>query len=159
MLQRLRFSAHEACFIETLVCHHLRPAQMSTEGMPTRRAVYRFFRDTGHAGMGVLYLAMADYLACRGPLFTMAEWRGVCQLVGFILDEQTRQENAVAPPKLLDGHELMRTLGLQPGPSLGVLLEAIREAQAAGVITTKNDAFALARKMLDDRHFTVRSAK
>ncbi len=159
MLQRLRFSAHEASFVETLVCHHLRPAQMSTEGMPTRRAVYRFFRDTGHAGVGVLYLAMADYLACRGRLFTMAEWHAVCQLVGFILDERTRQENAVAPPKLLDGHELMRALNLQPGPSVGVLLEAVREAQAAGVITTRDDAFALARKMLDDRHFTVRSAK
>ena len=159
MLQRLRFSAHEASFVETLVCHHLRPAQMSTEGMPTRRAVYRFFRDTGSAGIGVLYLAMADYLACRGPLFTMFEWRRVCELVHFILEEHHRQEAVVVPSKLVDGRDLMRSFGLQPGPSVGVMLEAVREAQAAGLISSRDEALELASRMIEDGHFPVRTAK
>jgi poly(A) polymerase len=159
MLQRLRFSTHESAFVETLVYNHLRPAQMSTEGMPTRRAVYRFFRDTGHAGIGVLYLAMADYLACRGPLFTMFEWRRVCDLVQFTLNEHDRQESVVAPSKLIDGRDLMRAFDMQPGPSVGVLLEAIREAQAAGLISTRDEALALAGKTFEDRHFSMRIAK
>ena len=159
MLQRLRFSTQETTFVETLVRHHLRPSQMSTEGMPTSRAVYRFFRDTAGAGIGVLYLAMADYLACRGPLFTMSEWRGVCALVDFILREHERQEAVIAPARIIDGYELMRELELRPGPTIGVLLETIKEAQAAGLVDTRDDALTLARKTLQSEHFTVRTSK
>lgn len=159
MLQRLRCSSQEIAFVETLVCHHLRPSQMSAEGMPTRRAVYRFFRDTGSAGTGVLYLAMADYLACRGPLFTMAEWRYTCQLVDFTLREHERQQTVIAPTRLIDGAELMRALGLQPGPTVGVLLETIREAQAEGLVASKDDALKLARKTIESDRSTMRFSK
>ncbi|TFH36964.1 MAG: HD domain-containing protein [Dehalococcoidia bacterium] len=159
ILQRLRFSSHETAFVESLVCHHLRPSQMSAEGLPTRRAVYRFFRDTSSAGIGVLHLAMADYLACRGPLFTMTEWRSVCELIDFILQEHARQEATVAPTRLIDGSELMQALGMQPGPSVGVLLEAIREAQAAGLVNLREDALKLARRIFESEHFTVRTSK
>ena len=159
MLQRLRFSTQETAFVETLVCQHLRPAQMSTEGMPTRRAVYRFFRDAGGAGIGVLYVAMADYLACRGPLFTMYEWRNVCELVDFILHEHERQEVAVAPSRLIDGSELVRALEIRPGPAVGLLLETIREAQAAGLVNSRDDALKLARRTIESEPFTVRTSK
>jgi len=159
ILQRLRFSAQETAFVETLVCNHLRPPQMSTEGMPTRRAVYRFFRDTTSAGIGVLYVAMADYLACRGPLFTMTEWRKTCDLVNFILHEHERQELVVAPSRLIDGSELMRALGIRPGPAVGLILETIREAQAAGLVNSRDDALKLARRTIESEHFTVRTSK
>ncbi len=159
ILQRLRFSNHEIEYIETLVYNHLRPAQMSTEGPPTARAVYRFFRDTGDAGLGVLYLAMADYLACRGPLFMMSEWRNVCSLISYILQEHRRQEIAIAPTRLIDGRELMQELGIQPGPVVGRLLEAIREAQAAGLVGTREEALELSRRTIGSEHFTVRDSK
>ncbi|MCH7809920.1 MAG: CCA tRNA nucleotidyltransferase, partial [Chloroflexi bacterium] len=52
------------------------------------------------------------------------------------------------PPKLVSGHDLMRELGLEPGALLGVLLEAVREAQAAGDVSTQEEALALARQRL-----------
>ncbi|MCK9356773.1 MAG: HD domain-containing protein [Dehalococcoidia bacterium] len=160
MLQRLRFSTSEASYVEMLVRQHLRPAQMSCEGMPTSRAVYRFFRDSDGAGIGVLYVAMADYLACRGPLFTMSEWQAVCSLVRFILSEHRRQEAVIAPSKIIDGHELMRALGLGPGPAVGTLLETIRESQAAGLVSSSEEAIQLARKTLEsERSTVVRTAK
>ncbi len=159
ILKRLRFSGQEIAFVETLVTHHLRPSQMSDEGMPSSRAVYRFFRDTGNVGIAVLFFAMADYLACRGPLFTMAEWRLTCQLTDFILREQERQENMVAPSQLIDGHELMRALELEPGRTVGILLEAIKEAHAAGLIHSKAEALQLARRTIESEHSTVRTSK
>jgi len=160
MLQRLRMSNAEVSYVETLVRQHLRPAQMSSEGMPTARAVYRFFRDAEEAGIGVLYVAMADYLACRGPLFTMAEWRATCSLVRFILSERRRQEAVVAPSRLVDGHELMRALELRPGPTVGMLLETIKEAMAAGSISSRDEAIQLARTTLEgERSAAVRTAK
>ena len=150
IMQRLRFSTNETTYVETLVYNHLRPFQMSPEGPPSARAVYRFFRDTEDAGIGTLYLAMADYLACREPLFLMSEWRIVCDLVRHITDEQSRQQAVIAPTKLVDGNELMRALGLKPGPRLGFLLESIREAHAAGAISSKEEALELARRAMEE---------
>jgi poly(A) polymerase len=150
ILQRLRFSTNETTYVETLVYNHLRPFQMSSEGLPSARAVYRFFRDTREAGIGTLYLAMADYLACRGPLFLMREWRIVCELVRHIAEEHRRQQAVIAPSKLIDGNELMRALGLKPGPKLGLLLESIREAHAAGAVSSKEEAVELARRAMEE---------
>ncbi|MBE9505248.1 MAG: HD domain-containing protein, partial [Chloroflexi bacterium] len=159
ILERLRFSQREMAYVEMLVYHHLRPAQLSNEGLPTARAVYRFFRDTRGAGPGILYVAMADYLACRGPLFTMTEWQNVCNLIGFIITEHRRQEAVATPSRLIDGHELMRSLGLRPGPAVGTLLEEIQEAQAAGLVCSKEQALQLAKKTVEREHGTVRTAK
>ena len=58
------------------------------------------------------------------------------------------EEQAISPPRLVDGDLLMAALGLEPGPTIGSLLEAIREAQAAGEITTADQAIELARRRL-----------
>jgi poly(A) polymerase len=46
----------------------------------------------------------------------------------------------VAPQPLLDGDEIMRLAGLRPGPEIGRIMEALREAQAAGDVSTPGDA-------------------
>jgi hypothetical protein len=43
----------------------------------------------------------------------------------------------------------MRELGLEPGPEIGLLLDAIREAVAAGEITTREEALELAGQVSD----------
>jgi hypothetical protein len=44
----------------------------------------------------------------------------------------------------------MAELNLSPGPLVGRLLETVREAQAAGEISTREEALALARAELAD---------
>jgi hypothetical protein len=41
-------------------------------------------------------------------------------------------------------------MGVPEGPQIGRLLEAIREAQAAGEVTTREEALALARCLIDE---------
>lgn len=50
IMTRLRFSNREIQLVELLIKYHLRPTQMSNEDLPTKHAIYRFFRDTGEAG-------------------------------------------------------------------------------------------------------------
>jgi len=50
-----------------------------------------------------------------------------------------RPAEIVAPPALLNGHDLI-ALGLRPGPQMGRVLESLREAQAAGEIATREAA-------------------
>lgn len=150
-LQRLRFSNREVRLVENLVYNHLRPVQMANEGLPTSRAVYRFFRDTEGAGIDVLFLALADFLATQGPRLNIEEWRQHNRLVGYILSEYRKQQSVVLPAKLVDGHELMRIFGLKPGRLIGELLTEVREAQVAGEVTTREEAIALVRKKLEKR--------
>ncbi len=52
------------------------------------------------------------------------------------------------PPKLIDGHDLIDKFGLSPGPKIGEILEAVREAQAAGEVTTQEEALAYIEHLL-----------
>jgi hypothetical protein len=44
----------------------------------------------------------------------------------------------------------MRALQLSPGPKIGQLLEAIREAQATGTVNTKEQALELAQHVAEE---------
>jgi len=152
ILQRLRFSSREVRLVENLIYHHLRPAQMSNEDLPTSRAIYRYFRDTEGAGLDILFIALADYLATHGPNLDVVEWKQHNQLIKYIFTEHTKQQVKILPVKLIDGHDIMDILGLGPGPVIGELLAEVREAQAAGEVSTRAEAIALVRREIEKRH-------
>ncbi|MBI2851611.1 MAG: HD domain-containing protein [Chloroflexi bacterium] len=150
ILQRLRFSGKEIKLVETEILHHLRPTQMTQPDStaPTRRAMYRYFRDTGDAGIDILFLSLADHLATRGPNINLTYWREHAQVVEYVLSQQFTQKDIVSPSRLLDGHDLISIFALSPGPKIGELLEAVREAQAAGELTTREEAVEYIRQLL-----------
>ena len=145
ILERLRFSNREVRLVEGLVYHHLRPVQMANGELPTQRAIYRYFRDTGEVGIDILLLALADYLASRGPLVSMEEWKEHCRLINYILTEHDRQQAKILPAKLIDGNDIMNTFDLVPGPLVGRLLAMVNEAHASGELSTREEALALVR--------------
>ncbi|MFQ6122771.1 MAG: CCA tRNA nucleotidyltransferase [Dehalococcoidales bacterium] len=147
-LERLRFSTKEVKLVEVMVRHHLRPMQMSHHGLPSRRAIYRYFRDTGEAGIDILFLSLADYLATKGQHLNLAEWQEQAQMVEYVLARHFEEESLIVPPKLIDGHDLINIFGLSPGPKIGKILEAVREAQAAGEVVSRKEALAYAEHLL-----------
>jgi poly(A) polymerase len=151
ILERLRFSKREISLVESLVYNHLRPVQMAADELPTQRAIYRYFRDTGEAGIDTLLLALADYLATRGPLASMEEWRRHCQLVNYILAEHDKQQTTVLPVKLIDGDDIMNKFDLAAGPLIGRLLSMVNEAHASGELSTREEAMALIERELSSR--------
>ncbi len=148
VLKRLRFSTRETRLVETMVAQHLRPTQMSHQGLPSHRAVYRFLRDCGEAAPGVLLLSLADHLASRGPQLVPDAWQAHAGIVNHVLAQRAEQAERTGPARLVDGHILMDALGLRPGPELGALLEAVKEAQAAGEVKTPQQAVDYARRRL-----------
>ncbi len=140
IMERLRFSNREIKLVELLVRYHLRPTQMSHEGLPTRRAIYRYFRDIGEAGIDLLFLCLADHLATRGPLLDTGQWQEHTRMTDYVLTGSFEEETLSSPPKLIDGHDVMKISGLGPGPRVGELLEVLREAQAAGEVNTRQQA-------------------
>jgi poly(A) polymerase len=150
VMERLRFSNREIKLVELLIKYHLRPTQMSHEGIPTRRAIYRYFRDTGEAGIDLLFLCLADHLATRGPSLDLHEWQEHTQMTGYVLDKRFEEESLSAPPRLIDGHDIMKVFGLNPGPVIGELLEALRETQAAGEVTDRKQALDYIEHLLNN---------
>jgi putative nucleotidyltransferase with HDIG domain len=148
----LRFSNAEVERVRVIIANHMRPQQLADADAiagVTRRAAYRFFRDTGEAGVDVLLLALADHIATHGPDIQPERWARRIQTVRTLLSEYwARLAKDVTPTPLVTGNDLMAELGLPPGKRIGELLEAIREAQAAGEIATREDAFKLARTLI-----------
>jgi len=150
IMERLRFSNREIHLVELLVKYHLRPTQMSHEGLPTRRAIYRYFRDTGEAGIDLLFLCLADHLATRGHSLELPQWQEHNRMTEYVLARHFEEESLSAPARLIDGHDVMKTFGLSPGPRVGELLEALREAQVAGEVTNRQEALHYVEQLLAD---------
>lgn len=149
LLQTLRFPRQAVHRVEAVVQHHLRPLSLAWQGAVSQRAIHRFYRDLRDAGVEVAVLALADHQATVGPPSDDSEWPVLLDTVRQLLDAYFNRHHAVvAPPPLLDGHELVQQFGLAPGPQLGQLLAALREAQAAGVVTTREQAQAWVREHL-----------
>lgn len=147
ILQRLRFSAREVKMVQKMVESHLRLWQMGGD-KPTHRAIYRFFHDTEGVSIDIIFLTLADLLAARGPDLELPMWQRHCQMIAYIWSEHEKEEARILPQKLIDGHDLIEIFGLEPSPKIGQLLEAAREAQGLGEITTREEALAFARRQL-----------
>jgi putative nucleotidyltransferase with HDIG domain len=148
-LRRLRFSRTEVRLAVTIVRHHMRPLLLANEVSVSSRAVYRFFRDTDDAGVDILLHALADHRATYAPGAEDDRWPHLVDLVARMLTTYwERQAEKVTPPRLVDGHDLLQQFELEPGPLVGELLEAVREAQVSGEVRTRGEALDLVREKL-----------
>jgi len=154
ILRRLRFSGAEVRLVEAMVREHLRPLQIAKDGPPSRRALFRYFRDCGDAAIDVLFLSLADHLATVGPRLEWDGWRRHVAVIKYILMQRFADEALAAPTRLVTGHDLMQALDLPPGPLVGQLLAAVEEAQGAGEVRSFDEALALARSELERRTAT-----
>jgi len=146
----LHLSNDEIERLKKIVHHHMRPLLLAQTGqLPTRRAVYRFFHATGPAGVDVCLLSLADSLATYGSELPQDLWGQQIDVIRTLLEAWwERPDESVSPPVLIDGHDLMQALNLEPGPEVGRLLELVREAQASGEVHDQAGALAMARARL-----------
>jgi len=153
--ERLRFynvSNDEVERAQTIIKNHMRihffADRLEKEKQtPSRKAIYRFFRDSGKAGIDLVLLGLADLRATRAHALTIETWNIYLDVARILLENYfEKPEEIISPPRLLDGNFLMKELGLRSGPVVGQLLESIRENQAAGKIETREQALAFARE-------------
>ncbi|OGO06547.1 MAG: hypothetical protein A2Z76_01035 [Chloroflexi bacterium RBG_13_56_8b] len=93
-------------------------------------------------------MSLADHLATRGPHLDMAGWREHARMVEYVLEKHFEQQKLVEPARLVDGNDLINIFGLSPGPSIGEILEAVREAQASGELANRPEALDYIRQRL-----------
>lgn len=155
--RRLRLSRAGCDYVRTIVREHMRPGQLNELGPAlTMRAVYRFFRATGDAGPEVLLHSLCDHLATKGPNLDAAGWAWHVAWTGEMLTVFYDADEVVRPAPILRGDDLTREFDLSPGPIIGRLLEAVREAQAGGEVHTREEALQYARRELDSIDASLR---
>lgn len=148
--RELALSTDEVERLVLLVKNHMRIHLLAKNGREvSRRSLYRYFRDLGEAGVDLVILSLADKLATYGVTITQAEWQKELDICRQLLEAWfVHKETHLMPVKLISGSDLIEELQLHPGPLVGQVLEAVREAQATGQIATREEALQFSREWL-----------
>jgi putative nucleotidyltransferase with HDIG domain len=150
--EALRLSNEESQRLQMIVRHHVRPIQLELSGKVTRRALYRFWRDVGQAGVDICLLSLADYLATYGTTLDQDDWLSFVTTVKTLLEGYYLQGGELVDfPTLLDGNALMRHFDLERGPIVGEIINALREAQALKEVQTQDEALRWVAAWLEER--------
>jgi tRNA nucleotidyltransferase/poly(A) polymerase len=148
----LALSQNEIDYSATIIENHLRPHfLLKANGSLTRRSIYRFFRDAGEMGIDICVLSLADYLATHNTDLDPDKWADRLETCQILFDSWwEKKAESITPPRLLTGDDLLAQFHLSPGPIIGYLLESLREAQAAGEITSREQALDFVRAKLKE---------
>ncbi len=147
VFRRLRASARLRGHVGALTRHHLALGFLVHERPLDRATVYEYLSRCAPVEVDVTLLSCADRLATRGrgaERAIAAHLEVAQELIGPAL--RWHAEGPPRPP--LRGDELAAALGIEPGPELGRLLARLGEAVYTGEATTRDEAVALARRLL-----------
>lgn len=133
IMNRLRFEPQEI----DLVCHLVRQ-HMRFHFMLTDRGIRRFKALDEYPRL--IEIFRAD-LKARGAKYT--EFNHNMKM----LDRAEVPEETIEP--LLNGNEIMEFTGLKPGPSVGLIREALLKAQIAGDVNSIPEAVEFAQRYRD----------
>ena len=146
-MSRYHCSRQEITLVSRICEGHMRPMGLFiNQTLPSRRALFRFYRDLQDAAVGTVLLFLADFLGARGERVEPdALDAALTHMLAWL--QPGLGEATIVPAPLLKGDEVIRLLGLKPGPEIGRLLDALQEAQAAGEVTSREEAIAFLRRI------------
>jgi putative nucleotidyltransferase with HDIG domain len=147
-LRQLSFNNRAIKQVETAVANHMRPLMLAQTGKrPSRRAIFRYFRDTEETGLDVGLLSLADHLATYDGIGDETQWHNLLLVVIELFRHYFEQyEETVAPEPLINGRDLIQLLKIPAGQEIGRILRLVQEAQAAGELTTREEALEFANQ-------------
>ena len=99
----MTLSNSEADYLKTVVEHHMRVHNLTiSENEVSRRAIYRFFRDTGEAGIEICLLSLADILARKSGTPDFERWTKELSVCERLMDHYWKHlEETIHPTPLL----------------------------------------------------------
>jgi poly(A) polymerase len=138
----LRLSANELTVIRNIAAasDHAQGVFAVTE-QPDKSRIHAIMLAADTAAPEAICAAAAERLAAGAPVPP----GNVAQLLQSYFE---RYAPDTAPPPLLTGRDLI-ALGIRPGPQLGALLTALREAQMTDKVATRDAALAFVQQQAD----------
>jgi len=107
----------------------------------------KYFFSELNPGFDLLRLTYADVMATIPAKTKKPDFKEYFALEKQIkaLEKITAKKKKL-PKVILNGHEIMKTLNLDPGPKIGKLMNILREEQLKGKVKTKKQAAELLKK-------------
>jgi len=154
--RRLRLSRQDVFRLHYLVRHHMRIADFPAMGRGKQvRFVSEGERDAGRSPserfplfFQLLQVLVAD---CEASAHRSTGWAPILQETLDVVEHIDHVCGLRRAREIIDGHALME-LGVEPGPRLGEILGALHDRILAGQITSRDDARAAARRLMDETH-------
>ncbi len=147
--KNLKLSFKEKKALNIIILWHLRPGSLADAKILTKRAEYRFFRDTTNEAINVLLLSIADSRATRGLLAVLEKRKKHEKIAFSLIDKYFKISKQKPIERLINGNDLIKKLKLTPGPIFSKILHTVLEAQVERKIKTKKDALIMAKKMAE----------
>lgn len=147
ILKDLKFSKKQIQYIQTLIKYHIYPSSLVSAEDVTDKAFMKFYRKMDGFVIDVIILAMADRLSARGEKITdEIVSKNINGLTKLLNDYLELRKDIKPLEKLLDGRDIMEILKIKQGPKLGEIINALKEAQISGNVTTKEEAINFVTK-------------
>ena len=141
ILKDLKFSKKQIQYVQTLIKYHIYPSSMVSAEDVTDKAFMKFYRKMEGYVIDLIILAMADRLSARGEKITEDIVNKNINALTKLLSDYLEMRKDIKPlEKLLDGRDIMELLNIKQGPQLGEIVNALKEAQISGNVTTKEEA-------------------
>lgn len=144
-LRRLRVPSRISESVARLVSLHLRLGALAASRAGDR-PLRRLLRASGEAFPPLALLALADRRAAGGTDGERLEADLLATIRRASMLREEVSEAANAPP-LLRGEEVMRILGIEPGPRVGSILAWLDRLRTEGRISTRDEAESILREL------------
>lgn len=152
LVRRLTWGRREVQLLQKLVALHMRPLHLFNtrpeKGKPSRRALYRFYRDIGEDLPDLLVLAVADLAAKVRYKPDKEEWEIFRSFILGLWDTWKQEKEKWQPQPLIRGDELAVAFPQIKGAEIGRLLRELLEAQALGKVETREQAWQLVKSLI-----------
>jgi putative nucleotidyltransferase with HDIG domain len=165
LMEDLRFSRDHVKLVSRTIGSHLRPGNLASNDLISDRAVFRFFRSMGEYTVPLLILCWADHASYIAPARLEAikerlrekpfpipksglPHNGVkktlrfMQVLNMLFQFYISKNIKLKTARLIDGHDVIKTLRLKPGPEVGEILEKVSLCQFEGKIKTREQALS-----------------
>lgn len=150
LCRRLRTSNRLSSYLEDICRHHLLLGFLVHSRPLSRRATYDYLVTTAPDSACVTLLTIADRLATQGERTRREAIEAHLELARELVGEALAWRRRGPPKPAIRGDELAAELQIDPGPELGRLLRELEAAAFTGEATTREQALAVARRLVQD---------
>jgi len=147
-LPGIGFGPEATDFVARMLRYHLRPGELIRNWPVSDKAVRKFTADLDGYVLPLMLVNLADGMATRGPTYTRENFRRHIAFVNYVT-ARAWAANEEGEQPLVTGDDLIAELDLPGGRLLGAVLTSVRRAQLEGAVSSKPEALALARSVLE----------
>jgi poly(A) polymerase len=149
--KEIRLSRAECAYVERLVAGLQALQRADSSELLTDLDYHRYFRTFGEGGVAAVLLYLSSAVAQAAGPPNSDEWEHRLKISRSLLEAYfERYGEVIEPDPFLNGAALMEALDLQPGPAVGKLLDALREASVAKRVNSRAQAIEYARRLVKD---------